>query len=50
MLTSSANVPSAHCGAKTATLKNGVPKGTETVAQPRYSLITPISATTSEIR
>ena len=28
MLTSSARVPSAHCGANTATLKNGVPNGT----------------------
>ena len=31
MLTSSASVPSAHCGAKIAMLKNGVPNGTLTV-------------------
>ena len=47
---SSASVPSAHCGANTAMLKNGVPNGTLTIDQPRYSLMTPISATTREMR
>jgi hypothetical protein len=35
MLTRSASVPSAHCGAKIATLKNGVPNGMRMIDQPR---------------
>jgi hypothetical protein len=38
MLTSRAKVPSAHCGAKTVTLKNGVPNGTLTAVHCRYKL------------
>ena len=50
MLTRSARVPSAHCGANTATLKKGVPNGTLIIDQPRYSLSTPTSAITRETR
>ncbi len=40
----SANVPSAHEGRYTGIWKKGVPNGMSTIANPRYSRMTPMNA------